>query len=124
MSGLASLLLGAAGGYANAYAAKQQNDYKDAKLKAMLKGEPMPEAPKSLGSQLVDKVKDALPTFGSNVSPIAPSSSAVPAEHQKVSSVVTEELKPETDAHTDAWNDSVVSDKPDVYQNIYGKGRV
>ncbi len=65
MSGLAAIV-GAVSGYANAKNAQQNEDYKDARLKSIMSGGkiPMPEKPKSLGSQLMDKVKDNLPTFG------------------------------------------------------------
>jgi hypothetical protein len=118
---LGALLLGAAGGYANTHAAKQQSEYKDAKLQALIKGEPMPQAPKSLGSQLVDKVKDALPTFGydGNKSNYAKTPDVATA------SVLKAKPPQSSDAeYSEAFNDdSTVSSEPTTFQNSYGKGR-
>ena len=119
---LGAALAGFAGGAASTYAKKQQNEYEDAKLKAIVSGGAMPERPKSLGAQLVDKVKENLPTFGydgntSNYAktPDATSASVLKAEPQKSSE----------SEYSEAFNDeSVVSSDPVAYQNVYERGLV
>jgi hypothetical protein len=138
MSGLAAIL-GAVGGYASTTAAKQQSEYKDAKLKAIMSGGEMPEAPKSLGSQLVGKIKEALPTFGydgakSSDEAAKPSSltkateTATAIKTQPVATAAVQPVvaqKTTDEEYGEAFKDeSIVSDKPETYQNIYGQGRV
>ena len=122
MSGLASALVGIATGAASAYANKQNEEYKDAKLKAIMSGGAMPEKPKSLGSQLVDKVKENLPTFGYDGSKSIPAKTADASNN----SAGTAELPKSSDAEfSDAFHDeSVVSSDPVAYQSVYGRGLV
>jgi len=126
MSGLAAIL-GAVGGYASTTAAKQQSEYKDAKLKAIMSGGEMPEAPKSLGSQLVGKIKDALPTFGydgAKSSDEAAKPSSLTKATETATAIKTAQ-KTTDEEYGEAFKDeSIVSDKPETYQNIYGQGRV
>jgi hypothetical protein len=121
---LGALLLGAAGGYANSYAAKQQSEYKDAKMKALQKGEPMPEPPKSLGSQLADKVKDALPTLGYDSSKAEYGKSKKPDAATTMQSVITKPIV-KSEEYEQAWNDEdSVSSEPKTFKNVYDKGAV
>lgn len=119
---LGAALVGFAGGAASAYAKKQQNEYEDAKLKAIVSGGAMPERPKSLGSQLVDKVKEHLPSMGfdGNKSNYAKTSDA-----SKNSAVPAELPKSGDEQYSEAFNDdSIVGSDPVAYQNVYGKGRI
>ena len=115
-------LAGFAGGAASTYAKKQQNEYEDAKLKALVSGGTMPERPKSLGAQLVDKVKENLPTFGYDGGKSNPSKTPDVA----TASVLKAEPPKSSDAdYSEAFNDeSVVSSDPVAYQSVYGRGLV
>jgi hypothetical protein len=118
MSGLASLLLGAAGSYAGAKNTQQNEDYKDAKLKAIMSGGAMPEKPKSLGSQLVGKIKDAMPTFGYDSN--AASSDGLPADKTSTSNSVTGNGVADSEAnYRGHFDGDTVSDQPTTYKNIY-----
>ena len=119
---LGAALIGFAGGAANAYAKKQQNEYDDAKLKAIVSGGEMPEKPKSLGSQLVDKVKEHLPTMGFDGN----KSNYAKTPNVSKNSAGTAELPKSSDAeYSEAFNDdSIVGNDPVAYQNVYGRGRV
>lgn len=145
MSGLAAII-GAVSGYASATSAKQQSEYKDARLESIMSGGkiPMPEAPKSLGSQLVGKVKDAFSATGNDGNSKEPSATkavtSTPAEKpaatpaatpvtmpaiQPVAAASTPEIKPDNTDFKEAFaDDSIVSSDPVAYQNIYGRGRV
>ena len=118
MSGLATALLGAAAGYAGAKNTQQNEDYKDAKLKAIVSGGAMPEKPKSLGSQLMDKVKGSLPTFGYDGN--AASSTELPADKTSTTKSVTGNGVADSEVNYGShFDEDTVSDQPAVYKNIY-----